>query len=51
MEGEKGISIVIPAWNEEDRIGPTLEQYLAALEKLGTAYEIVVVLDGVRDGT
>ena len=51
MQGKQGISIVIPAWNEEDRIGPTLERYLAALERLGPSYEIIVVMDGVRDGT
>ncbi len=51
MESEKGVSIVIPAWNEEDRIGVTLERYLAALEELGIAYEIIVVMDGAKDRT
>jgi glycosyltransferase involved in cell wall biosynthesis len=51
LEGEKGISIVIPAWNEADRIGATLERYVAALEDLRTLFEVIVVIDGVRDGT
>ncbi len=51
MKSEKGVSLVVPAWNEEDRIGPTLDRYLAALSSLGTPWEIIVVMDGVRDGT
>jgi glycosyltransferase involved in cell wall biosynthesis len=51
LEGETGVSIVIPAWNEADRIGATLERYLAALEELQTPFEVLVVIDGVIDGT
>ena len=49
--GEPGISIVIPAWNEEDRLARTLERYLPALESRGEPFEVVVVVDGVRDRT
>jgi len=46
-----GISIVIPAWNEEDRLARTLERYLPALEARDTPFEVIVVVDGVLDGT
>jgi glycosyltransferase involved in cell wall biosynthesis len=42
---------VIPAYNEEDRIGPTLEQYSAVLSTMAKPWEIIVVMDGIRDGT
>ena len=51
MEAEQGISVIIPAWNEQDRIEPTLNRYLQQLVKLDLPYEIIVVLDGVEDGT
>lgn len=47
----KGVSVVIPAWNEEHRLGPTLEEYLPALESLGRPFEVIVVTDGSTDGT
>ena len=46
-----GVSIVIPAWNEEDRLARTLERYLPALEARGWPFEVIVVVDGVRDRT
>ena len=46
-----GISIVIPAWNEESRLGKTLDRFLPALESLDCAFEVIVVVDGVRDRT
>lgn len=46
-----GISIVIPAWNEEDRLARTLERYLPALEARGQKFEVIVVVDGVSDKT
>jgi len=46
-----GLSIVIPAWNEEDRLARTLERYLPALEARADPYEVIVVADGVRDRT
>lgn len=46
------LSIVVPAYNEEGRIGPTLEEYLAhfRLSHAGE-FEIIVSLNGCRDGT
>jgi glycosyltransferase involved in cell wall biosynthesis len=49
--GNPGVSIVIPAWNEEDRLERTLERYLPALESRGDPFEVIVVVDGDRDRT
>lgn len=46
-----GVSIVIPAWNEEDRLARTLERYLPALEARGIPFEVIAVVDGVLDRT
>jgi glycosyltransferase involved in cell wall biosynthesis len=45
------LSVVIPAYNEEQRLGPTLERLHRHLAAQATGYEIVVVDDGSRDGT
>lgn len=46
------LSLVIPAYNEENRIGRTLDDYGSYfLNKLGDDHEILVVLNGCRDGT
>jgi glycosyltransferase involved in cell wall biosynthesis len=47
----EGLTIVIPAWNEEDRLVRTLDRYLPALEARPDPFEIVVVTDGSRDRT
>ncbi|MCW7754335.1 glycosyltransferase family 2 protein [Desulfobotulus sp. H1] len=44
-------SIVIPAYNEEDRIRRTLEETSRWLESESMSAEILVVSDGSRDGT
>ncbi|MGH9918207.1 MAG: glycosyltransferase, partial [Nitrososphaerales archaeon] len=46
-----GLSIIIPAWNEEDRLPKTLDRYLPALEARGEPFEIIVVSDGDADRT
>jgi glycosyltransferase involved in cell wall biosynthesis len=45
------LSIVIPAYNEEQRITPTLDRLHAFLAGEKRSYEIVVVDDGSTDGT
>jgi len=45
------LSIVIPAYNEAERIGATLERIGAWLDEQGRAAEIVVVDDGSQDAT
>ena len=44
------ISLVVPAWNEQSRIGPTLERILADAPRLGID-EVIVVNDGSTDST
>ncbi|MCI4366946.1 MAG: glycosyltransferase family 2 protein [Thermoplasmata archaeon] len=47
----KGLSIVIPAWNEEGRLPKTLEKYLPMLAARGGPFEVLVVVDGAHDRT
>lgn len=44
-------SVVIPCFDEERRIGTTLQRLVAFLEARGGDWEIVVVDDGSRDAT
>ena len=44
-------SIVIPAYNEGERLGATLEQVLAYVREQGWDAEVIVVNDGSRDNT
>ena len=45
------LSIVIPAYNEEGRIVPTLNAIARFLQESGVAAEVLVVDDGSSDGT
>lgn len=45
------LSLVIPAYNEERRLGPALEAATAYLEQRGQPWELLVVDDGSRDAT
>ena len=45
------LSVVIPAYNEEKRIGPSLDQMISFLKRQSYAWEIIVVDDGSRDKT
>jgi len=45
------LSIIIPAYNEEDRIVPTLEETISYLSKQPFETEILVVSDGSGDRT
>jgi len=45
------LSVVIPAYNEEKRIGKTLREVNRYLEKQNYEYEILVVDDGSKDDT
>lgn len=46
-----GVSIVIPAYNEEGGIGPVLERLEDVMAESGLMHEIIVVDDGSEDGT
>lgn len=45
------LSIIIPAYNEEKRLLPTLNKICAYLSNQGFPYEIIVVDDGSTDDT
>jgi len=45
------LSIIIPAYNEEDRIGKTLDKTLDYLERQSFESEVIVVNDGSQDKT
>ena len=51
MNQRPKLSVIIPAYNEEDRIRPTLESIDSYLEKQPYSYEIIVVSDGSTDRT
>lgn len=51
MEEMPDLSIVIPAYNEAERIGPTLEAISSNLKRTNANYEIIVVNDGSTDAT
>ncbi len=44
-------SVVVPAFNEAERLGPTLERILAYFERRAAPAEVVVVDDGSADAT
>jgi dolichyl-phosphate beta-glucosyltransferase len=45
------LTVVIPAYNEEARLGPTLDRLRAWLSEWGGSFEVLVVDDGSRDAT
>lgn len=45
------LSVVIPAYNEEARLGASLRRIVSYLDDRGGAWEVLVVDDGSRDGT
>jgi len=48
---EPEISVVIPAFNEEESIARCVRAVAAVMDALGRPYEVVVVDDGSTDGT
>ncbi len=51
MSPRPELSIVIPAYNEEQRLGPTLDRVGEWLDQQGRDAEVLVVDDGSSDGT
>ena len=49
--GRGSISIVLPAFNEEENIGPMLDRAFEVLPRSGRDFEVIVVDDGSRDAT
>jgi len=50
-EASPDLSIVIPCYNEEQRLPRTIEQIERYLAGKGTSYELILVDDGSTDGT
>jgi cellulose synthase/poly-beta-1,6-N-acetylglucosamine synthase-like glycosyltransferase len=46
-----GLSIVLPAYNEEENIQNAVARCFAVLEQLGRPHEVIVVNDGSKDQT
>ena len=51
MIKEMEISVVIPAYNEENRIVPTIDTIKKYLNKHSKNYEIIIIDDGSKDAT
>jgi glycosyltransferase involved in cell wall biosynthesis len=49
--GKSGVSVVIPAFNEEKAIGEQIDTVRRVLESAGWPHEIIVVNDGSTDAT
>jgi len=45
------LSVVVPAYNEAERLPKTLRRFNEYLTATGFAYEILIVLDGPSDST
>ncbi|MBN2331314.1 MAG: glycosyltransferase family 2 protein [Candidatus Aenigmarchaeota archaeon] len=45
------LSIIIPAYNEERRIGKTLRDFIGFFDRKGLTYELIIVMDGCTDRT
>ena len=45
------ISVIIPAFNEEDNILTTIEETIKVLAEFGTDYEVIIIDDGSVDNT
>ena len=51
LQDNVGVSIVIPAFNEEERLPGTLERFISAMEQTRIDFEFIVVSDGNKDKT
>ncbi|MGC1406318.1 MAG: dolichyl-phosphate beta-glucosyltransferase [Candidatus Dormiibacterota bacterium] len=45
------LSLIVPAFNEETRLPPSLALIRGELDQAGRVYQVIVVDDGSRDGT
>jgi polyisoprenyl-phosphate glycosyltransferase len=50
-DGEIVVSIVVPAFNEEQAMGVVLDDIIAAMKPLNLSWELLVIDDGSTDGT
>jgi len=45
------VSIIVPVFNEENRLGPSLERIFAVCDAQTYSYEVIIADDGSTDGT
>ena len=45
------ISVILPAYNEEDNIEPAVKEISAVLEGVGEDFELLFISDGSTDST
>ena len=50
-EEQLGLSVILPAYNEAESVGPLYEATVRAVEPVGTSFEIIFVDDGSSDDT
>jgi glycosyltransferase involved in cell wall biosynthesis len=50
-EEQLGLSVILPAYNEAESVGPLYEATVHAVEPLGVSFEIIFVDDGSSDDT
>src|SRR3989344_8345313 len=48
---KNNLTIIIPAYNEERRIGKTLDDYCRFFNKIKLDYKLLVLLNGCKDNT
>jgi glycosyltransferase involved in cell wall biosynthesis len=46
-----GLSVILPCYDEQDNVGPAVDEALAAGRRCADAVEVIVVDDGSQDGT
>lgn len=46
-----GLTVIVPAWNEERRLAITVESVVAAARRQLSEFEVIIVDDGSTDGT
>ena len=51
MSGNSGLSIVVPIYNEQESIGPLLDEISAVIKDFSASVEILIVDDGSSDDT
>lgn len=51
MPDQLDLSIVVPIYNEKDNIRPLVADILREVDKLGLAFEVILVNDGSTDGS
>ncbi len=51
LVAQRGISVILPAYNEEDNIAKAVEQAVQCVKALFQDWEVIVVNDGSRDKT